>query len=211
MSKSRLIFPSLLLLLVAGCDPADRPPPEVSLTPDASIVDYNGSFNLSWKASRVDYCIASGDWTGNVKFTGSETLGPLTRDSFYLLDCYKSGELISKSVSIEVRDPQIPRVKLSASPLSIAYRGTTTLSWSTEHVERCNAEGDWTGQQALSGSIRLEGLTSDSEFSLFCTGPQGEATDNISINVYEEGIEVPQVSLTASPASIPFNGSTTLS
>ena len=210
MSKAKLIFSSLLLL-VAGCNPADRPPPEVSLTPDATTVDYNGSFTLSWQASRVDYCIASGDWTGNVKFSGSETLGPLTRDSFYLLDCYKSGELISRSVSIEVREPQIPQVKLSASPLSMAFGGTTTVSWSSEHVEQCIAEGDWSGPQQLNGSLRLEGLTSDSEFRLFCSGPQGDVSDSISINVYEKGIEVPQVSLTATPASIPFDGSTTLS
>ena len=33
MSKAKLIFSSLLLL-VAGYNPADRPPPEVSLTPN---------------------------------------------------------------------------------------------------------------------------------------------------------------------------------
>ena len=211
MSKTKLIIPSLFLLLLAGCDQADKPPPEVKLNPSATSIEYNGTFTMSWEATRVDYCIASGDWKGNIKRSGSETLGPLTRDSFYLLDCFKRGEQISNSVSIKVGEPQIPKISLSAHPLSLEYGGTSTISWTSEHVENCTAEGDWTGPLALNGSLRLEELTSDSEFRLYCTGPQGEVSDNISIDVYEPGIVVPQVSLTASPASIPFNGSTTLS
>ncbi len=211
MSKTKLIVPSLLLLLLAGCDQADKPPPEVKLNPSATSVDYNDTFTMSWEATRVDYCIASGDWKGNIKRSGSEILGPLTRDSFYVLDCFKSGELISESVSIEVGAPQIPKISLSAHPLSIEYGGSSTITWTSENVDNCTAEGDWIGTQTLKGSLKLEGLANDSEFRLYCTGPQGEVSDSISIDVYEPGIVVPQVSLTASPANIPFNGSTTLS
>ena len=210
MQKARLITSTILLLLVSACDQSDKPPPEVSLTPDATTIDYKGTLTLSWKATRVDYCIASGDWTGNIKFSGTKILGPLTRDSLYLLDCYSAGKLTSKSVSIKVREPRIPKVNLTASPLSIGYGGTTTITWSSEHVADCTAEGDWSGKQKLNGSLRMQGLTRDKEFRLFCQGPQGEVSDSISINVYEPGIKVPQVSLTATPASISYNGSTRL-
>lgn len=211
MRKEKLIISSILFLLVAGCDQADKPLPKVSLAPDATTIDYNGMLTMKWSATGVDYCIASGDWSGNIKFSGSKTLGPLTRDSFYLLDCYDSDKLVSNSISIKVRDPQIPQVNLSASPLSIEHGGTTTITWSSQHVTSCTAEGDWVGAQELNGSLRLEGLTSDSEYRLFCNGPQGEVSDSISINVYESGIQVPKVKLTATPANISFNGSTTLS
>jgi hypothetical protein len=166
---------------------------------------------MSWSATGVDYCIASGDWTGNIKSTGTKTLGPLTRDSLFILNCYYSGNVISDSVSVKVRAPQIPRVNLSASPLSIAFQDSTTITWSSQHVQDCNADGDWSGPKETSGSVKLEGLESDSEFRLVCNGPEGEVSDIVSVNVVEAGIKVPRVSLTATPAKITHNGSTTLS
>jgi len=57
----------------------------------------------------------------------------------------------------------------------------------------------------------MEGLETNSEFRLICNGPQGEVSDSVSIHVYEAGVTVPHVNLTANPAKISYNGSTTLS
>lgn len=198
-------------LLLSACDQAEKIPPQVRLSPEPGIIDYNDSFTLSWSAKAVDYCIASGDWTGNLKSSGSKTLGPLTRDSLYILDCYHSGNVISDSVTVKVRAAQTPQIDLSASPLSIAFQDSTTLSWSTQHVTDCIAQGDWSGEKPLNGSLLMQGLQTDSEFRLTCHGPQGEVSRSVNINVAEAGISVPRVSLKATPALITYNGSTTLS
>jgi hypothetical protein len=211
MLKTIVRFLWIFTLLLSACDKAEKSPPEIKLSPDTDTVDYNGRFTLSWATRSVDYCIASGDWNGNPRSSGSKTLGPLTRDSLYVLDCYHSGKVISDSVAVKVRAPQIPSISLSASPLSIAFKGSTTISWSSQHVTDCIADGDWSGPKPLHGSVRMEGLETDSEFRLTCQGPQGEVRGIVSVNVLEAGITVPRVTLTATPAKISYNGSTTLS
>lgn len=211
MLKTILRFSWILALLLAACDQADKAPPEISLNPEPGTIDHKGTFTMSWSATEVDYCIASGDWTGNIKSSGSETIGPLTRDSIFIIDCYYSGKVISDSVTVKVRPPQTPEVKLSASPLSIAYQGKTTITWTSQYVKDCIADGDWSGQKETSGSISMDGLETDSEFRLNCNGPNGEVSDSISINVVEAGIQVPQVKLTATPTTVSYNGSSTLS
>ena len=211
MLNTILRFSWIFALLLSACDQADRIKPEIRLTAEPGTIDYKGTFTMSWTATAVDYCIASGDWSGNIKSSGSKTLGPLTRDSFYILNCFYSGNAVSDSVSVKVRAPEIPQVNLSASPLSIAFQDSTTITWSSEHVENCMATGDWSGQKELNGSVRIEALETDSEFRLICSGPQGEVSDSVAINVVEAGISVPRVNLTATPATISYNGSTTLS
>lgn len=199
------------LIFLSACNQGNQAPPTVELQPSQSSVDYNGSLVITWSAEKTDYCIASGDWVGNVKRSGSKTLGPLTRDSTYTLDCYWSGELISQTVSIKVGSAKIPEVRISASPLNIAYNGATTLSWSTQHVSDCRASGNWSGNKPVAGSVNIDGLSNDSEFHLECQGPQGPIKNRVQVNVFEEGITVPFVNLTAAPLQIPYNGSTTLS
>ncbi len=211
MQNTIVRFFWVFALLLSACDKPEKTQPEIRLNPEPASIDYNGSFTMSWTATAVDYCVASGDWTGNIKSSGSKTLGPLTRDSLYILDCFYSGNQISDSVTVKVRAPAIPRVNLSASPLSIGYQDSTTITWSSEHVENCVASGDWSGQKELNGSVNIDQLESDSVFHLRCSGPQGEVSDSVSINVFEVGIKVPWVKLTATPAKISYNGSTTLS
>jgi hypothetical protein len=211
MLKTIVRFLWVFTLLLSACDKAEKSPPEIKLNPETDSVDYNGRFTLSWVTKAIDYCIASGDWNGNLKASGSKTLGPLTRDSLYVLDCYRSGKVISDSVAVKVRAPQIPQINLSASPLSIAFQDSTTVSWSTQHVTECIADGDWSGPKPVNGSVHMEGLETNSEFRLTCKGPQGEVRGSVSVNVLEAGIIVPRVNLTASPTKISYNGSTTLS
>lgn len=211
MLKINFRFSWVLALLLSACNQSEPRLPTLNLSPEPATIDYNGTFTMSWSATEVDYCIASGDWTGNIKESGSRTLGPLTRDSFFVMNCYYSDNEISDSVSVKVRPSKIPRVNLSASPLSIGFQDSTTLTWSGSHVNECIAEGDWSGPRDLNGSVTIQGLEKDSEFRLICSGPQGETRESVSIKVAEAGIKVPRVDLIATPATISYNGSTTLS
>ena len=98
-----------LLTFLSGCGGGDEsstnavPVPAVSLNANPISVDYNGSTTLSWNASNVDNCIASGDWFGNQASSGSIIMNNLVQDSTYTLSCTGSGGSISKSVSVSIR------------------------------------------------------------------------------------------------------------
>jgi len=211
MLKTIIRFSSIFALLLSACDKPDNVVPQITFSPEPATIDYNGTFSMTWAATGVDYCIASGDWSGSIKRTGSKTLGPLSRDSIYILNCFQSGKEISESVTVKVRAAQLPQVKLSASPSSIGFQEPTTITWSSQHVKECFATGDWSGQKELNGSLSIQGLETDSEFGLTCSGPHGVVSNSVSLNVFEAGITVPRVKLTATPAKISYNGSTTLS
>lgn len=204
-------FSWILIFFLPACNETARTPPEIELEAGQEIIDYNGFVEINWSAAETDYCIASGDWVGNIKRSGSKTKGPLTRDSEFILDCFYSGKQIQKSVQVKVEEPKIADVRISASPLSIAFDTDTTLRWSSDHVHDCQASGDWNGSLAEQGSMRISGLKTDSEFRIACEGDRESVQADVKVNVYEAGIEVPLVSLSAQPLLVPDRGSTTLS
>jgi hypothetical protein len=79
--------------------------------------------------------------------------------------------------------PPAPTVSLSASATSVAYNGSSTLSWSTTNADSCTASGAWSGSKGTAGSETQSGLTADSNYSLSCTGAGGNANDAVSITV----------------------------
>jgi len=108
---------------------------------------------------------------------------------------------------VAVSPPLIPAVNISASPTNVAYGGSTTFSWTTSNVDTCIASGNWSGSRSTSGSINRNNLTSDKTYTLTCDGPNGSASDSVSITVADPP---PTLSFTASPATVTQNGSTTL-
>ena len=72
-----------------------------------------------------------------------------------------------------------PTVTLVANPTSVAYGGSTVLTWSTTYATGCTAQGDWAGSKAVNGangggSETISPLSkSPYIFSISCTGAGG--------------------------------------
>jgi hypothetical protein len=106
-----------------------------------------------------------------------------------------------------------PVVTLKALPASIAPLGTTTISWSTQHANSCQAgltAGDpgWSSAHGTSGSYGTVALSGNASYTLSCTGAGGTTAATVTVTV------VPPPSITSfAPASpsVPVGGSTTLS
>ena len=64
-----------------------------------------------------------------------------------------------------------PTVSLLASPSSIAYGGSSALSWVSTNTTECLA--DWTSKKTTSGNQTLTGLISSSTYTMTCTGGGG--------------------------------------
>ena len=180
----------------------------VSLSANPTTVVTNGSTTLNWSSTNTTDCTASGDWFGSKATSGSQTITGLITDSNFNLSCTGASGSVNDSVSVTVVDPSALIVNLSASPSSVAYNGSTSLSWSSNNVTSCTASGGWSGSMATSGSQTINALITNSNFTLTCSGANGPANDTVSVTVAPP---VPSVNLSASPSSVAQNGSTTLS
>jgi len=67
-------------------------------------VPYNGSATLSWTSSDVDYCSASGGWSGSKGMSGSQVIQNLTVSRTYTLNCSGAGGSVSDSVKVNVEE-----------------------------------------------------------------------------------------------------------
>ena len=79
----------------------------------------------------------------------------------------------------------LPTVSLSASPTSVVTNGSTTLSWTSSNSTGCTASGDWSGSKTASGTQTISALTSNSNFSLTCSGAGGTANDTVNVSVVQ--------------------------
>ncbi len=114
---------------------------------------------------------------------------------------------VNFTVSNEVSVPE-PTVSFSAFPVNIDFNAVTTLNWTTTDATSCVASGGWSGARSTSGSESVGPLSRSESFFLNCTGPGGTTSESVAVLVAAP--PEPQIDLTATPASIPFAGSTTL-
>ncbi len=98
----------------------------------------------------------------------------------------EGGVAMTKDISFTVDHPaSAPTVSLSASPSSVSSGQTTTLSWTSTNATSCTATGGtgFSTGGATGGSDASGSLTSQTTFSISCTGAGGTATDSVTVDV----------------------------
>jgi hypothetical protein len=98
-----------------------------------------------------------------------------------------------------------PTVTFSASPATVAYEASATLTWSSSDATSCMASGDWSGSAETSGSKSVDDLTNDTTYTLACSGAGGSVSKTVTVTVG------PALALTANPTSVSYDGASTLS
>jgi hypothetical protein len=107
--------------------------------------------------------------------------------------------------------PPAPVATISANPTSVAYGGSSTITWSsTNNATYCTAAASWSGTKTASGSETMSNLTSSKSYAISCTGAGG-----ISPMVYVSVIvgaqtQTPTATISASPTSIASGGTSTI-
>ncbi len=193
-----------ILIYLTGCDDT----PSVTLTANPEVVSENGSTSLSWSSTGVTSCEAAGDWSGAKDITGTETVGPLLKDSTYTLSCTGENGSAEASVEVKVGAPGETTVNLSATPTTVSPNGSTTLRWDSVNASSCTASGDWSGSREVSGTETIRAIAKNSTFNLSCTGTNGSASDSVAVTVNTPPVLT--LNLSADPTDIPYNDSTTL-
>jgi trimeric autotransporter adhesin len=184
-----------------------NPKASVSFSASPSTISSGGSSTLTWTSNNATSCTASGAWSGAKALTGSQSTGALTANSTYTLTCTGTGGSAAQSATVSVSQPA-PTVSLSASPSTVASGSSSTLSWSASNATSCTASGGWSGTKAMSGSQSMGALTSNTTYTLNCTGTGGSAAQSATVSVTQPK---PIVTLSASPSTVASGGSSTLS
>ncbi|MBP9714947.1 MAG: DUF11 domain-containing protein [Candidatus Pacebacteria bacterium] len=215
-------------IYVTQAPPPPTPNPTVNLTANPMSIAYNGTSMLSWSSTNATSCNATGGsngWSGPKNTSGTFYTGNLTSDKTYNITCTGNGGSAVDSVTVNVGSEPYnppptpnPTVNLTANPMSIAYNGTSMLSWSSTNATSCNATGGsngWSGPKNTSGTFYTGNLTNTTSYNITCTNSSGSASDSVSIYVSGQpynppSTPTPTVNLWANPSDIGHNGSTTL-
>jgi hypothetical protein len=129
------------------------------------------------------------------------------------------GDGFSGSSSGDSSTGYSPAVSLTASPTSVSSGSASTLYWTTTDTSQCTATGGWTGAKNVNGgSVSTGALTSDTSYTLSCTGLDGSTVQSsVTVTISSttpppsNPTPTPTVSLTASPANVDSGSATTVS
>ncbi len=181
-------------------------PPLISFAGSPQQMSLGGTARLSWAAVNAARCWASGDWSGVRGGDGTLLTPPLDRTVTYRLDCTGLGGTATGTVFINVegapaptpaaptaptappvasRPPATPvpvSASLTATPMWLSPGASTTLRWSSTGATQCAGSGGWSGNKPMSGSVATGPITSDTTFSLICSGGVGTALATTTVS-----------------------------
>lgn len=113
-----------------------------------------------------------------------------------------------------------PYITISASPTSVAYNGTTTISYTVTGATACQGSMGslgWSGAKSTNGgALYTTPLTVTTTYVLTCTNSYGSMTKSVTVIVNGNGgggggnQNAPTVSISASPTWVNYNGSSTI-
>jgi hypothetical protein len=179
--------------------------PTVSLNVAATMIDAGQSTSLTWTSSNATSCSASGDWSGALAASGSQSTGALSVNATYSLTCTGPGGTSAVS-TVAVTVIPLPAAALTAAPAAVALGASSTLMWSSTNADSCTASGDWSGTLAPSGTQNTAAITANTTYVIVCTGAGGSSTPTAATVML---IPPPSASISASPTSV-MSGSAAL-
>jgi len=76
-----------------------------------------------------------------------------------------------------------PSLSFTSDVTHVASGGSATLTWTGQNVSSCTASGGWSGAKNLSDSASTGALTSDTTFTLACTGNGVNVNKSVTITI----------------------------
>lgn len=152
-------------------------PPTVSMSVFPSSIFSGDSSTLSWSTQNATSIISSN--FGAVSLQGQVSVKPTSSETYTLIVSGPGGQATGNA-TLTVNQRQ-PTVTLTASPTSVANRGSTTLTWSSTNATSVSSSNF--GASSVNGSTTLYNLTSSQSYSITVSGPGGQATASVNVSV----------------------------
>lgn len=128
----------------------DPPVPEVRITQNSEQVIRGQNVQLNWSSSNATACTASGDWSGSRSPNGQELVGPLDRNSIFLLTCTGRGGSATSRADVSVVPP--PPFVLGTQASRVAEGAPTpTDRWGLNLV--ADLDGDARDDLVITGAF----------------------------------------------------------
>ena len=158
------------------------PAPTANISANPNPVSYGGASTISWSSTNSSSCSVPGIGSG---LSGSGSTGGLISNTTYTTTCQGlNGSPVSASVTVTVTGPT---VTISASPTSVAYGGSSTISWTVSNSGSCTASGSgWSGSKDSSTGTHSQStgaLTSNQTYAITCYGANGASSGPVSSSV----------------------------
>ncbi len=167
----------------------------LSFSSDAERVLVGESVTLTWNATAVTGCTASGGWTGEKDTSGSEVIdtttlrGPVS----FGISCTGATGAVSQNIVVAVSVGTVvvvakvprPTITFTANPVSFTTDESTVLTWSSTNATACTASGGWSGSKETSGTETVSNISTEGGhmFSLACTGQKTRVAKNLIVQV----------------------------
>ncbi|UCG11003.1 MAG: hypothetical protein JSU72_10540, partial [Deltaproteobacteria bacterium] len=187
------------ILLKSGF--GEQPEPTVTFSANPESIEVGQSATLSWSSTDAD-TVTIDQGIGEVNLEDSIPVSP-TETTTYTITATGPSGTATDSATVSVTHPA-PIVSIFTTPTTIIYGNSATLSWDSTHAESANIEG--IGAVPLTGSTPVS-PTETTTYTITVTGPGGTATSSATVTV----IYSPTVSLSATPETILYGESSTLS
>ena len=133
---------------------------EFSLDGSLLLADNTPPYSLAWDTSR------SAD--------GAHTLQVQAVDV--------AGNVASVSLRLTVRNLPIPTVSLGVNPILLGLGGQATLTWTSTAASFCTADGAWSGNEPMSGTLVMN-PTATATYTLTCGNSSGTTNQSATITV----------------------------
>lgn len=149
--------------------PAPVVAPTATLTASAADARMGGTVTMTWGSTNASACTASGDWSGTLGTSGSQTVTITKASASFALACSGSGGTANASAA--VTGWNAPTATVSSADTELLANNTTTITWSSTNAKSCRATTGLTDPIATSGSLTTPTLTSNATYALECSNP----------------------------------------
>jgi hypothetical protein len=174
-----------------------QPPPTATFAAAPTTITVGQSSTLTWTTGNAT-SVTIDNGIGAVTASGQRSVSPTTTTT-YTLSATGAGGNITRQATVTVNTSG-PGITFSASPGSIAFGGTSTLTWSTTGATAVTIDNG-IGAQALSGSLPVSPART-TIYRLTATGSGGTSTSDAAVVV----VPKPTIAFSANPASITAAG-----
>jgi hypothetical protein len=162
----------------------------------------NGEASLTWNSTNASSCKLNNQ---TVAITGTSQLGAITTQTSYTLICTNSfGGSAGKTVTISPNQTNnsSPLVSFSVNNQN-AYAGqTVTFSWIGSNVTSCKFNNS---NVNISGTRQVTVLANPTDYTLSCTGSNGEETSETLVVGNPSPAVEPTVNVTVNPVTVNRN------
>jgi len=174
------------------------PTATISANPNP-IPNISSTSLLSWSSTDATSCTASGDWSGAIATSGTQSIGPLSSAKTYAITCSGPGGT-SAPATVNVVVTIIPPVFVPSNPIitsfvatpsSVAPGSSSELSWTSSDITSCTASTsfgvtDWDGSTSISlpngsNSVILPDTPGTYTYTLTCNGVSKSVDINVAL------------------------------